>query len=234
MTGGEIGGTVGNSKVQSEKSTNYAPYVFDNKPVQDNVMSGSMQQQQSIKKDIVADNKKYISEEKPKEIEVKAAELKAKPASTEPTFDGIDFMKQDIIKHGGGKSLAEMPSNLESLNLYFGNDANNASNYFKQRTSEIDNELKSLSEEALSEIPQATGDIATGTSKPQINPVTGKPFDNRTDKQKEINDKMMELKEYKSKLIQAQNTLANKYAAWMGKDLSVTDKGKLKNKNSWR
>lgn len=229
---GGIGGTVGSSKVQSEKSTEYAPYVFNNKPVSDNVATGAMRQQQSIKKDIAADNLKYLQTERPKQIEKKAAELKTNPVTNEPAFDGVDFLKQDIIKHGGGTSLSQMPSNLESLNLYFGNDATNATNYFKQRTEEIDSELNALKQESLSEIPQSTGDISTGVNKPQINPITGKPFDNRTEKQKEVNQRMMELKDYKNKLIQAQDTLAKKYVAWMGKDLDVTEKGRLKNRIS--
>jgi len=209
------------------KPKEIAPYKFDNKPVSDNVMSGSMRQQQSIKQDVAKKDIEYIEKGRQKDIDVQVKKIKEEPISTEPAFDGVDFMKQDIIQHGGGKSLSEMPSNLESLNLYFGNDANNAADYFKQRTADIDSEIKDLLTSKQQSIKPSTGDIATGVNKPQIDPLTGKPFDNSTPEEKATDERIRELNDYKNKLAQAQSTLAKKYAGWLAKDADVTTKGKV-------
>jgi len=206
------------------KPVEIAPYKFENKPVQDNIASGQMQQKKQVDEATAKDNLDYLKNDRPKEIEARATEIKEAPKSNEPAFDGIDFMKQDIIEHGGGKSLKELPSDLESLNLYFDNDANNAASYFKDRTSEIDKEIKDLFTSKQVSLKPSEGDIGTGLNKPQVNPMTGKFDEQPVD---ETDTRIRELKEYKNKLYQAQSTLAKQYAGWLGNGKDVTTKGKI-------
>ena len=219
----------------SEKKIERAPYVFDNKPKQDNVSSGAMKQTRQVNETIAKDNVNYLENERPKEIEAKAAEIKkqSEKAPTQPAFDGIDFMKQDIIKHGGGESLKELPTALESLNLYFDNDATNAADYFNRRKVDIDNEIKDLTtaQQAAAQKRLSTnplqGDINTGIQRPQFDANGKRLSDNHADEEKATFDKIRELKDYKSKLEMAQNTLAKKYVGWMAKDATLKEKGKL-------
>ena len=203
-----------------------------NKP-SDIITGQQRQQQQSLQKRAELDAQKIASGERDKKRAEQIQSLKTKAPSSKPQVDYLEFAKQDIIDNGGGQSLQSMPSDINSLNKYFDNNANNATDYFNHRLQDIDSQIKDLRTQNMSLLNEKEeykkGDIGMGVQKPLT--IGGKPIEQTTSK--EINDnytKINQLNEYRNNLKSAADKVASTYTAILYPEASLEKKGRIKRK----
>jgi|GEM_PF-3236426 len=229
--------TIPTAKSIGEQFPALTEKIIMNKPGGDMLTGQQRFQKEATIKSAEIASKKIISGDQENQRIKKANALKAaaQAPSAKPKIDYLDFAKQDIINNGGGKSLQTMPSDINSLNKYFDNNAYNATDYFSNRIKDVENQIKDVRTQNMTLANQREeykkGDIGMGVQRPLT--IDGKPLPQTSSKEIESNyDKINRLTEYRNNLKAAADKVASVYTATMYPEASLEEKGKIKRKFS--